>query len=169
MSETMVDVLIYLFENYMAGDEESGEEEAGESEAAPVNQHELEQELSAAGFGTMEITQALDWLDELASRMSTGEGVSPSGGSTRIYTEAEQRKLDVDGCGLLMFLEQSGILDPLSRELVVERALAIRQAAISVEELKWIVLLVLMNRPGQEEAFFQMEDLVYDEAPLYLH
>jgi Smg protein len=158
MSETMVDVLIYLFENYMAGEE-----------STPIDQHELEQELSQAGFGTIEISQALNWLDELASSMGTGDGVSPSGGSMRVYTEPEQRKLDVEGCSLLMFLEQTGILDPVSRELVIDRALAIRQAAVSVEELKWIVLLVLMNRPGQAQAFFQMEDLVYDEAPLYLH
>lgn len=158
MSETMVDVLIYLFENYMAGED-----------SAPVAQHELEQELSQAGFGAMEITQALDWLDELASRMSAGEGASPSGGSMRVYTELERGKLDLDGCSLLMFLEQSGILDSVSRELVIDRALAIRQAVISVEELKWIVLLVLLNRPGQEQAFFQMEDMVYDEAPAYLH
>jgi Smg protein len=160
MTETMVDVLIYLFENYMAGEENT-----------PIDQHELEQELSQAGFGRMEIAQALSWLDELAERMShgNGEGVAPRGGSMRVFTEAEQRKLERDGCSLLMFLEQSGILDPLSRELVIDRALAIRQAAISVEELKWIVLLVLMNRPGQEQAFFQMEDLVYDEPPPFLH
>ncbi len=158
MSETMVDVLIYLFENYMAGEE-----------APPVDQHELELELAQAGFGAMEIAQALHWLDELASRMASGEGVAPSGGSIRVYNEAEQRKLDPEGCGLLMFLEQNGILDPLSRELVVDRALAIRQALVSVEELKWIVLLVLINRPGQEEAFFQMEDMVYEDAPVYLH
>lgn len=158
MSETMVDVLIYLFENYMAGEETD-----------PVDQHELEQELSQVGFGAMEISQALHWLDELASRMSTNESVSPSGGSMRVYTEPEQRKLDVDGCSLLMFLEQNGILDPVSRELVIDRALAIRQAVISVEELKWIVLLVLMNRPGHERAFLRMEDMVYEEAPVYLH
>jgi Smg protein len=160
MSETMVDVLIYLFENYMASEE-----------PAPVGQHALEQELSQAGFGTLEITQALDWLDELALRMSGADrlATTASAGSIRVYAEPEQRKLEVDGCGLLMFLEQSGILDPISRELVIDRALAIRQAAISVEELKWIVLLVLMNRPGQEQAFFQMEDMVYEEAPVYLH
>lgn len=159
MQETMVDVLIYLFENYMAGED-----------SPPADQHELEQELAQAGFGGAEIAQALVWLDELAGRMAGSQGtVVPSGGSMRIYAEAEQRKIDPEGRGLLMFLERSGILDPLSRELVVDRALAIRQASVSVEELKWIVLLVLMNRPGQEEAFFQMEDMVYDQVPAYLH
>jgi hypothetical protein len=27
----------------------------------------------------------------------------------------------------------------------------------------------LLNRPGQEVAFYQMEDLVYSDVPAYLH
>jgi Smg protein len=38
-----------------------------------------------------------------------------------------------------------------------------------VDELKWVVLLVLMNRPGQEDAFSQMEDLVYNDEPAVIH
>ncbi len=53
----------------------------------------------------------------------------------------------------MLFLEQNGILDPASRELVIDRALALDTPALTVEELKWIVLLVLMNRPGREAAF----------------
>jgi Smg protein len=87
----------------------------------------------------------------------------------RIYTDAECRKLDVDTRGLLLFLEQGGILDTLSRELVIDRAMAIEQTAVSVDELKWIVLLVLMNWPGRESAFSQMEELVYSDSPVYLH
>jgi Smg protein len=38
-----------------------------------------------------------------------------------------------------------------------------------VDELKWVVLLVLMNRPGHEDAFSQMEDLVYNDVPAVIH
>jgi len=31
------------------------------------------------------------------------------------------------------------------------------------------VLMVLINQPGQESAFAQMEDLVYNDIPVYLH
>ena len=55
------------------------------------------------------------------------------------------------------------------RELVIDRALALDTPALTVEELKWIVLLVLMNRPGREAAFTQMEEMVYNSAPAYLH
>jgi Smg protein len=89
--------------------------------------------------------------------------------STRIYTEREMSRLDTDCRGLLLFLEQNSLLDQASRELVIDRALALDNLRIGVDELKWIVLLVLMNQPGQESAFMQMENLVYNEAPLHLH
>ncbi|MCF7985445.1 MAG: DUF494 domain-containing protein [Thiohalocapsa sp.] len=158
MYENMVDVLIYLYENYMDGESR-----------APVDQDELETELAEAGFSTGEIAQALTWLDELASRMDVADYAPRLNGAMRVYTATECAKLDLDARGLLLFLEQSGILDPLSRELVVDRALAIEQSAVSVDELKWIVLLVLMNRPGRESAFSQMEDLVYGQTPVYIH
>ena len=34
---------------------------------------------------------------------------------------------------------------------------------------KLIILLVLMNQPGQEAAFARMEDMVYNEIPEFLH
>ena len=158
MYENMVDVLIYLYENYMDGESQP-----------PADQGELEDELTQAGFSNTEIRKALQWLDELAAGVDTHHCHPHTGGSTRVYGEAECAKLDLEARGLLLFLEQNGILDPESRELVIDRALAIDHAGVSVDELKWVVLLVLMNRPGREAAFTQMEDLVYNEEPGLLH
>jgi Smg protein len=158
MYENMVDVLIYLYENYMDGESQP-----------PSDQGELEEELSQAGFSYDEIEKALRWLDELAA----GAEVSPyhpyAERSMRIYSDVEVAKLDLEARGLLLFLEQNGILDAISRELVIDRLLAIDHANVSVDEIKWVVLLVLMNRPGQEAAFTQMEDLVYNVDPALVH
>ena len=158
MYENMVDVLIYLYENYMDGESQP-----------PTDQGALENELTEAGFSSTEIQKALQWLDELAVGVDVPQYHPHGGGSTRIYSEAECTKLDLDARGLLLFLEQNGILDPVSRELVIDRALAIDHAGVSVDELKWVVLLVLMNRPGREAAFTRMEDLVYNDEPGLLH
>jgi Smg protein len=158
MYDSMVDVLIYLFENYMDGEGQP-----------PVDQGALEDELSQAGFSAGEIAKALCWLDELAEGAQSPSCPGYAAGSTRVYAADECAKLDVEGRGFLLFLEQSGILDPASRELVIERALAIDHPQVSVDEIKWVVLLVLLNRPGREAAFTRMEDLVYNEAPEYLH
>lgn len=157
MYENMVDVLIYLYENYMGGEGRP-----------PVDQGELEDELAQAGFSNLEIEKALRWLDELAAGAQTPYR-DHHVGSVRIYAENECAKLDVEARGLLLYLEQSGILDPASRELVIERSMAIDHPVVAVDELKWVVLLVLLNRPGREDAFTQMEDLVYNDAPEYLH
>jgi Smg protein len=158
MYENMVDVLIYLYENYMDGESQP-----------PADQGELEDELSQAGFTNVEIEKALRWLDELAAGVDTPQYHPHTGGSIRIYSEAESAKLDLDARGLLMFLEQNGILDPVSRELVIDRVLAIDHTGVSVDEVKWVVLLVLMSRPGREAAFTQMEDLVYNDEPGLIH
>jgi len=158
MYENIVDVLIFLYENYMDGESRP-----------PVDQDELEDELAQAGFSNLEIQKALQWLDELAAGIEAPQYHPHTGGSMRIYSESERAKLDLEARGLLLFLEQNGILDPVSRELVIDRVLAIDHAGVSVEEVKWVVLLVLLNRPGQEEAFTQMEDLVYNDEPGTLH
>ena len=89
--------------------------------------------------------------------------------SMRIYNEREQQRVDLEIQGMLLYLEQTGILDPVSRELVIERAMAIETEELTADDVKWIVLLVLLNQPGQENAFALMEELVYNGEPVYLH
>jgi len=54
-------------------------------------------------------------------------------------------------------------LHPISRVMVLDKE------DISMEKLKWIVLMVLLSQPDEEIAFSKMEDFVYDLSPLYLH
>ncbi len=159
MNENVIDVLIYIYENYMDGEE-----------SAPPDQIMLEEELVEAGFPKREIKKAFRWLDELAWRQ--GSLLVPeivANRSMRIYTEQEQQRLDLDIQGMLLYLEQSGILDQRSRELVIERAMALESEELTAEDVKWIVLLVLLNQPGQESAFALMQELVYNGDPGYLH
>ncbi len=152
MSETMVDVLIYLYENYMGGEDQP-----------PVEPSALEDELTQAGFSPGEVTKALRWLDELARVVGSVVETAPSAGSMRIYDERECTKLDREVRGMLLTLEQDGILDPVSRELVIDRLLAIDHPRVLVEEAQWVTLLVLMNCPGRESAFSQLEAMLYTE------
>ncbi|MEO5342607.1 MAG: DUF494 domain-containing protein [Gammaproteobacteria bacterium SHHR-1] len=158
MTDTMVDVLIYLYENYM------------DAEAPPPVDHEdLLDELNMAGFPNRQVEKAIQWLDELALIQQEPTGRAPQLNAMRIYTDEEQQRLDLDCRGYLLFLEQNELIGPLTRELVIERVLALDAPLISEEELKWTVLLVLMNQPGEELAFARMEDLVYNDEPVYLH
>jgi len=62
-------------------------------------------------------------------------------------------------------LERSGILSPQQREIVIERLLALDASELDVDQLKWVVLMVLSSQPGEELACARMEDLVFDLPP----
>ena len=159
VNENVIDVLIYIYENYMDAEE-----------SVPTDQIILEEELVQAGFPQGEIKKAFNWLDELAWRQGslTYADAQPNR-SIRVYSEREQQRIDLEIQGMLLYLEQTGILDPMSRELVIERAMAIETEELTADDVKWVVLLVLLNQPGQENAFALMEELVYNGEPLYLH
>ena len=47
--------------------------------------------------------------------------------------------------------------------------MALGNPDIDVEQIKWVVLMVLFSQPGQESAYARMEDLVFDEVASALH
>jgi len=87
----------------------------------------------------------------------------------RIFCAQEIAKLDLECRNLILFLEQNGILNSVNREIVIDRAMALEDEEISMEKLKWIVLMILLSQPDEEIAFSRMEDFVYDLIPNYLH
>ena len=45
----------------------------------------------------------------------------------------------------------------------MDSLLALDAPDIDVEQIKWVVLMVLFSQPGQELAYARMEDLVFEE------
>jgi len=157
MKETVLDVLMYLFESFVDSEDEP-----------EPNRHELRVELERAGFGEREIDRALEWLDGLnVTEVEPNE--APNGAAIRIYDSGEQERLDAPARGYLLHLEQIGILPPAQRELVIDRLLALDSDEIDIEQIKWVVMMVLFSQPGHEHAYAQMEDLVFAEEPGWMH
>lgn len=50
--------------------------------------------------------------------------------------------------GVLLFLEQIQVLNLETREMVIERVLALDTAEFELEDLKWVILMVLFNIPA---------------------
>ena len=71
--------------------------------------------------------------------------------------------------GFLLFLEQTGVLDHSTRELVIDRIMALETEDIDLDQLKWVILMVLFNQTGHEAAFAWMDDLVFEETMGTLH
>ncbi|MCI0446347.1 DUF494 domain-containing protein [bacterium] len=154
MKENVFDIIIYLFENYLDDD----------SSFVP-DPETIRTELLEAGFPQSEVNKAFEWLESLTEQQE----INSAAPSFRVFSSQETAKLDTECRGLLIFLEQSGILTPASRELVIERLMAFNDDDISLENLKWVVLVILFSRPDEETAFARMEDLVYDNIPVMLH
>ena len=153
MNESVLDVLMYLFENFSER----------EYEHAP-DQMVLREELLQAGFGEPEVDRALDWLEQLAANETEPFANNPAKRSVRMFSALELARLDTECRGYVVYLEQIGILSPVQREVVLDRLMALDSIDIDVEQVKWVVLMVLFSQPGQEDAFARMEDLVFEEV-----
>jgi Smg protein len=159
MKEGVLDILIYLFENYFDTDTDDGPE---------PDRDTLKLELERAGFATPDVERALCWLEELAADPAR-QHAAPGSRAIRVFAPVEIARLDTDCRGYLVHLEQVGILSPTQRELVIDRLMALGGDEIDIEKLKWVVLMVLFSQPGQETAFSRMEDLVFEDRSAALH
>ncbi|MEO6080926.1 MAG: DUF494 domain-containing protein [Steroidobacteraceae bacterium] len=161
MNGTVLDILLYVFDRYMF------------DEAPEVPEREaLARDLESAGFAEANVERALDWLADLAGERSRApllpaapqdsDGAPRTRGSLRVYSPMELTRLSVDCRGLLLSLEEADILSPTQRELVIDRLLALDVEDLNLEQVRWIVLMVLSSQPGQEQACARMETLVFD-------
>jgi Smg protein len=62
-----------------------------------------------------------------------------------------------------------GVLNSATREICIERLLELDKPDLDVDDLKWVVMMVLFNVPGSEEGYLQMEELVFDESNGVIH
>jgi Smg protein len=165
MNGTVLDILLYVFDRYMI------------DEAPEVPEREvLAQDLASAGFGEANVERALDWLADLAGergRTTQLSGVIEAGPrrkpSLRLYSPAEMARLSAEARGLLLSLEEIGILNSTQRELVIDRLLALDVEDLTLDQLRWVVLMVLSSQPGQEQACARMETLVFDSDSSSTH
>lgn len=129
----MFEVLAFVYENYLGG------------ESCPEPAH-LERKLSAVGFESDEIRDAMNWLSGLNRAARPEEMtpwlVQPHPQSMRIYNPREAQQLGMRCMGFLSFLESCKVLTAHMREVIIERTMAAPGAPIALDDFKIIVLLV---------------------------
>jgi Smg protein len=148
-TDKMIDILVYLFENYLP-------------DACPEPEV-LARKLSAAGFGSDDITAALSWLDGLAGEGSGRCSTPLVADAIRIYDEEEQDRLPAACRGFITFLEQHDAVDAPLREAIIERALALPDAEVSLDRLKVIVLAVIWRYRHEVDALI-LEELLAEDS-----
>ncbi len=148
----MFEVLVYLYENYWRPD------------ACPEHD-QLTRKLSAVGFETDEIQEALSWLDGLAETAQAYIG-EQSADSLRVYSAAEVERLGEDSVAFVSFLESAGVLPAPMREMVIDRAAAVGDSPLALEDLKVIVLMVFWSLGEEPDALILDELFVAPEERL---
>lgn len=153
----MYEVLVFVYENYWGG------------EACP-DREQLGRKLSMAGFERKDIQQALAWLEGLhnaahgllvpgdsePNARSAHANLPPTWpaapDSMRVYTPQEMERLGVECIACIHFLEASGALPPELREVVIDRALAVPEPPLHLDDLKIIVLMVYWSVGAEPDA-----------------
>jgi len=160
MKEGVIDVLMYIFSSY-----------AEQEDNLPEDRDGIDADLRAAGFEPLEIDKAFDWLDGLA-QTDDNPCVNQSSHATRILAAEESARLSYSAYGFLLFLEQSGVLTPTIRELVINRVMALESSSeVDIEELKWVVMMVLFNSSEEqdESTLMHYEDIVFADQQAIFH
>jgi len=129
----MFEILIYLFESYI---------DAG-SYPAP---DKLSRKLYAAGFDSEDIDDTLNWLAALQLQNSENYPAALAHTGIRCLAELEYELIGFEARQFLLFTEQQAMITAIEREIILDRAVALRQKDLALDKLKLIMLIVLWNR-----------------------
>lgn len=149
----MFEVLVFMFENYFA------------NQSMP-DDATLEQELSAAGFEQNDILGAFDWYQQMKSMLNAPEfNYAHNETAMRIFTKSEFKRINTESLGFLIFLQQANVINDVERDLIIDRAMALKQVIIGIEEIRWITMMALWNK-GREKDYSFVEDALFNPRGL---
>lgn len=152
----MFEVLVFMFENYF-------------SHHTALDSDVMEQELSAAGFDSSDITGAFDWYAEMKSRLTEpAPHYAHKHSGMRVFSDMELKKINTESIGFILFLQQANVINDMERDLIIDRAMALKQQVITVEEMRWISMIALWNE-GREKDYLFVEDALFNPRGLAIH
>ncbi len=157
----MFDILIYLFENYVHSESK-----------ITIDYNSLTNDLSDIGFQQKDIYNTLRWLKNLScyrKNIISSMNSESQQISTRIYTQEESFKLNSECRGFILFLEQIEVLTLDTREMIIEGIMELDINELNLEDLKWIILIVLFNIPGCEIVYRKLENLLFNFKEEIIH
>jgi len=159
MTNNILDVLTFMFDFLL----ESSEQDS----AHELYDDHLKAHLSEAGFDDGRIDKALNWLENIAALQEGKlDTFVTTHNSVRIYSEAEQGKLSAKARGFIMFMENMGQLSAAQREMVIEQVMTLEDSTLSMDDLKWVVMMVIGNSEETAMPTQWLESIVfYDDNP----
>lgn len=162
MTNNILDVLNFMFDFLFDYSEKESLQD--------IDDDLLKAQLSAAGFDDKRIAKALNWLENMADiRNSNSKTFFTKSNSLRIYNKAETNKLDSRAIGFLMFVENIGQITPAQREMIIEQAMSLQESKLSLEDFKWVVMMVIGNIEDNPLLVKWLEFIVFEDENKILH
>lgn len=154
----MFEILMFLFENYMEG-----------KVTLNADNKTVLLELEKAGFDRFEIERALNWIDGLNEIQHFDQLHLINPLSIRHYLPEEKERLSPEGQGFILYLEQLNILDAPTREIVIDRIMALDPTEVNMGRIRWVILMALFNQPEKRAALLLLQDMILANAFDMLH
>ena len=150
----MFDILMFLFESYF---------DAGNY----PDSDKLSVKLTAAGFEDNDIHLALNWLSGLKQLSAGNYPAAINQGGTRCFAELETSRISIEALRFITFWEQSKLITPVEREMILDRAVAMGRENLSLDKVKLIALMVLWNLREELDPMLVEDMLMPDSARLH--
>ncbi len=152
-NHNILDVLTYMFDFIFEVSDSVNE----------IDDTLLKKELSQAGFDENGINEAFVWLDNITA-LQDGRTRTLTGGinSVRIYSQTEKQKIDAPSREFLHFMQNSGILSVTQREIIINQLMSLESDDLSIDDLKWVVMMILGNEAGTSSHQQWLEAVVFD-------
>jgi len=151
MQHTVLDTLVYLFD-YLVYEKKT-----------QTSLEEMHQELGAAGFAKHDIDRAMAWLLDLNKQQEAPNSKTPSANAIRQFSDSEMEKISAESRGFLFHLTQLGVIDTKLREIIIQKLMVLDEDEIDIDEVKWVTLMAIFNKPGQEANSTWLEQLLSQE------
>ena len=149
----MLDLLIYLFENYI-------------STKPKLNMNDITLELEQAGFNDKDISSAFDWFNHLEKINSGSELTNEK--SLRVLSQKEYEKISSEAFTFLTFLLNAKILNSTEFEVILDQIMILNQKSINIDEMRWIVMMTLW-KSGKENSYLFVEDSLFQNKRTEFH
>jgi Smg protein len=129
---TILDVLLHISRHYAKTD--------AWLDKSPT----LVNSLQEKGFNIDLINDSLDWLINLFNNRITLEQSPDCPAATRIFSTEEYQYFRLSGINFILFLEAQGVLNALTRELVIQQSMLLGLKKITIPLIKGIVAFILL-------------------------
>ena len=154
-NHNILDVLSYMFDYIFETS----------SSIDQIDDTTLKTQLTEAGFDENGINKAFVWLDNITSLQDDdADSFQTNQNSIRFYTQAEKEKIDLESRNFLYFMYSVGQLNATQREVIIDQMMSLESDELSLDDLKWVIIMMLGNNLNQKTTNHWLEAIILDDS-----